>query len=225
MAVVAYYLHDDEEFDPDTNYHVFCDVDWEKSANTVLLFREGLKKFNNQSRRNPGTTFKPTCLLFNVLALEIGSSKFSLRSIGYSILPLDIPGLTCAQGYFQLPVYRHPFVIEMIETVKPLEAWGLVEGMNKTDQNLKVLNCSLFVRLQLSGFEGWLERPLNFDLMNCMLMPSYLPRHRVVVTKEGFQETIKSAKPLKKTQDKADFELDEVNEYIHQYVRKLRKKL
>ena len=153
MAVVAYYIHDDEEFDVNTSFNIFCDVDWEKSANSVLLLKDGLKRIDNHSKRKPGACLKPNCILFNVLDLEIGSSKFSLRSIGFSILPLDVPGLTCSQGYFQLPVYKHPFVSEMIDIVKPLEAWGLCEGLNKNDKNLKVLNCSLLVRLQLFGFE------------------------------------------------------------------------
>lgn len=225
MAVVAYYLHDDEEFDLNTSYQIFCDVDWEKSANTVLLFKDGFKKFENQSRRKPGTFFKPASILFNVLVIEIADNKFTLKSIGYSVLPLDVPGLTCAQGYFQLPVYKHPFVVEMLDIVKPLEGWGLVEGMNKSDKNIKVLNCSLMVRLQLFGFEGWLERPLNFDLMNCMLMPGYIPKARVVVTKEIFQEVIQTSKPLKKTQDKQDFDIDETLDYIKQYLTKLRRLL
>ena len=54
-------------------------------------------------------------------------------------------------------------------------------------------------------------------------MPSYLPKHRVVLTKDIFYDTIQNAKQLKKTQDKQDFDLEEVIEYITQYTNKLRR--
>lgn len=227
MAVVAYFLHDDREFDPAKDFFIFADLDWDHSSNEVLIFKDGLKFFSNVSKLKPGSLFKANCVLFNVLAMDIDVAKFTVRSVGFSVLPLDIPGMTAVQGYFQLPVYSHVFSQEMIDMVKPLETWGLCQGMNKKKQNIRAKSCSLFIRVHLTNFEvvmgeqGWLDNPLNFDLMNCMLMPSYFPRNRVVVSKELFQHTIKSSRPLKKAFDQEDFDLEEILDHIKQYSENL----
>lgn len=153
MVVVAYYVHDDKEFDPSTDFVIFGDLNWEESSNEVLMFKEGLKYINNEFKEKKGTYYKPNCILFNLVALDIEVNNFSVRSVGFSILPLDIPGMTSVQGYFQLPVYKHLFSKDIIDMIKPLESWGLCQGMNKNKKSIKVLNCSIFVRLHLTNFE------------------------------------------------------------------------
>lgn len=159
MAVIVYYVHDDKEFDPSKDFFVFANLNWEDSSNEVLMFKDGLKYINNEFKSKKGTFYQPNCLLFNVVVLDIEVSNFSVRSIGFSILPLDIPEMTSVQGYFQLPVYKHPFSKDIIDMIKPLESWGLCQGMNKNKQNIKVMNCSIFVRVHLANFEVALTLP------------------------------------------------------------------
>jgi hypothetical protein len=57
--------------------------------------------------------------------------------------------------------------------------------------------------------------------MNDMIMPSYLPRNRVVVSKEMFMHNIKITKPLKKAFDIEDFDYEEVIENVQKYAENM----
>ena len=99
MAVNVFYVSDDPEYDPIKEQLNFVKLDWKTSSNEIVVFKDGFKDVSNLKKSGSGFNI-PSCLVFNVLTVSIDSNDVMMTSIGFSILPLEDPGVCALQGYF-----------------------------------------------------------------------------------------------------------------------------
>ena len=150
--MVAYLVHDGEDFDPKLDSVPFVEVDWARSTSETILFRDGFRLIS--TTKGPGRGFhKPRFLFFSVCVLNVLPETFVIKSIGFSLLPLNVSAIGSLQGYFQLPIYNDPFDVKDLFSLVDKEPWGLVESLNLPKSKVKVFNSSLLVRLHLKNFE------------------------------------------------------------------------
>jgi len=207
----------------DSEYLLFFMPEWGESTTDTVIFADGFKRIPNK-RKDSGEWQRGHSLLFNILTVEMSVDTVTVKSIGISLLPLHAIDIGVCQGYYQLPIYKEPFTFEMIDLFKNVEPWGLVRGINHIKEHIKASNMSLLVRLYLDNFEGWLDNcKFNFDLMNSILMPDYMPRSRVCITKNFFDENLLNHPKLEKLFKKKDFDATEIRQAIRHYMEKTRR--
>ena len=151
MAVLVFYLHEGEDFDPEKDYTLFFDLDWRKSSNEILVFKDGFADISNLKKSGEGIN-KPLCLVFNVVTVDIVVEEVTIRSVGFSILPLEDPDEVALQGYFQLPVFDEPFSFSLVDQLRSKNPWTFIHNLNR-ETGVKSTPTTLLVRLHLPQFE------------------------------------------------------------------------
>lgn len=155
-----------------------------------------------------GKWVKPHSVLFEVMAVDINNERAVLKSVGFSLLPLESLETGAVAGYYQLPIYKQQLSLDMFEFIKNLDPWGLVNGMNHKPNEFITMSATLLIRIQPDLFDGWLDNTkFNFELLNNMFMPHSIPLKRSFITQEFWEKKMKKTQKFK-YDDKVEISYD-----------------
>jgi hypothetical protein len=223
MAVMVFYIYEGMDLTNLEDYILYMKTDWKNSTVETNIFSEGIKRIQNK-KLETGQWARAHSILFNILSVEIDVDHITVKPLGISILPLHAKDIGATQGFYQLPIFKEAFSMEMIELIKSVEPWGLCSGMTERPDDLKILDASILVRVHIDNLDGWLEKTkFNFDLLNNMLMPSELPKNRIYLTKAGWEKGLRKFEKLSSAFEQKDFVESEVKVYIKEYMEGIRR--
>jgi hypothetical protein len=155
-------------------------LDWNSSVRTPQ-FIEGFRTFKNVVL-DPFLT-----MIIDVRAVSFTTKPASLVHVGWSVLQIFNEDGYVASGYYQLPVFKGPVPVNIIEALGSNRAWDVING-NKSLQLLESL--SVLVRLVDSQRFNHLMVPLDTTRMVYSFIPKpLLPR--LAFTAEALSKTTK----------------------------------
>lgn len=155
--MIVHFVHEGQiNFQEDIMLSI--DIDWDVSSLETTVFKEGFQPFRFAEK---GVPKQPRCAVFEIVSIKIlppnngvdggplDEGKIEYAGRGFGVLPLTHRGdiIHGLNGYFRVPTYSELYVPTILETLKKVDPWSFVQGMESQQALSPLLNLSLFVRV------------------------------------------------------------------------------
>jgi len=169
--------------------YVNSNINWESPIMSPQ-FLEGFFYFKNISVRQNLT------IIFEVRAVAYKKSSLTLKTIGWTVLPVFNQSGYVQSGIYQLPIFKGPLPLDTLSYISSQDAWPyLMNLMSMKNSPIQLLEpMSIIVRLLDGQREGHFSRRFDFERINYKYLPS--SKSHLYVYNSAVEEKLKSARRL-----------------------------